>query len=151
MESSPTSGPRWAPAPALDPLTSRILMASSVHIVGAGLAGLAAATRLSAAGVKVTLHESANQAGGRCRSYHDPALDMMIDNGNHLVLSGNASALAYLEDIGARDHLIGPPHAAFPFIDLATNERWTLRPNDGLVPWWIFDRRRRVPGTRAID
>ncbi len=126
-------------------------MVSSVHIVGAGLAGLSAAIRLSAAGVKVILHESANQAGGRCRSYHDPALDMMIDNGNHLVLSGNASALAYLDEIGARDCVVGPPNAEFPFVDLATNERWTLRPNDGLLPWWIFNPKRRVPGTRAVD
>jgi len=126
-------------------------MIKSAQIVGAGLAGLAAATRLSAAGVNVTVHEAANQAGGRCRSYHDPALDMMIDNGNHLVLSGNASALAYLADIGAQDRLIGPPHAVFPFVDLASNERWTLRPNDGLMPWWIFDSQRRVPGTSAAD
>ena len=27
------------------------------------------------------------------------------------------------------------------------NERWTLRINDGL-PWWIFDKSRRVPGTQ---
>jgi len=126
-------------------------MVGSVHIVGAGVAGLAAAVRLSAAGVKVTVHEAANQAGGRCRSYHDPALEMMIDNGNHLVLSGNASVLTYLAEIGAQDRLIGPQHAAFPFVDLATNERWTLRPNDGLVPWWIFDPRRRVPGTGVFD
>jgi squalene-associated FAD-dependent desaturase len=99
----------------------------------------------------VTVHEAANQAGGRCRSYHDPALDMMIDNGNHLVLSGNASALVYLAEIGAQDRLVGPPHAAFPFVDLATDERWTLRPNDGVVPWWIFDSHRRVPGTGAAD
>ncbi len=126
-------------------------MTASTHIIGAGLAGLAAATRLSAAGISVTVHEAANQAGGRCRSYHDPALDMTIDNGNHLLLSGNASALAYLADIGAQDRLVGPPQAAFPFVDLATRERWTLRPNDGLVPWWIFDRGRRVPGTGATD
>ncbi len=126
-------------------------MVASVHIVGAGLAGLAAATRLSASGVNVTVHEAANQAGGRCRSYHDPALDMTIDNGNHLLLSGNASALAYLADIGAQDRLVGPPHAAFPFVDLANNERWTLRPNDGLLPWWIFAADRRVPGTQPGD
>ena len=28
--------------------------------------------------------ESAGQAGGRCRSYFDSALDGVIDNGNHL-------------------------------------------------------------------
>jgi squalene-associated FAD-dependent desaturase len=126
-------------------------MVTSVHIVGAGIAGLAAATRLSAAGVGVTLHEAANQAGGRCRSYHDQTIDMAIDNGNHLVLSGNRSVLAYLADIGAADRLVGPAHAEFPFVDLATNERWTLRPNDGVLPWWIFESSRRVPGTGVVD
>ncbi len=76
---------------------------------------------------------------------------MMIDNGNHLLLSGNRAALGYLDTIGARDRLIGPSTASFPFIDLATGERWTLRANDGRMPWWIFDRNRRVPGTRARD
>ena len=122
-----------------------------VHIVGAGLAGLAAAVRLVSRGVRVHVHEAANQAGGRCRSYHDPALGMVIDNGNHLVLSGNRAALGFLETIGARDHLVGPGAASFPFIDLATGERWTLRANDGRVPWWILIPGRRVPGTRARD
>jgi squalene-associated FAD-dependent desaturase len=126
-------------------------MVTSVHIVGAGMAGLAAGTRLSAAGVDVTVHEAANQAGGRCRSYHDQTIDMLIDNGNHLVLSGNGSVLAYLADVGATDRLVGPAHAEFPFVDLATNERWALRPNDGVLPWWIFDSSRRVPGTGAAD
>ncbi|MGH6920810.1 MAG: FAD-dependent oxidoreductase, partial [Geminicoccaceae bacterium] len=40
-----------------------------VHIVGAGLAGLAAAVRLTAQGRQVALYEAAQQAGGRCRSY----------------------------------------------------------------------------------
>ena len=46
---------------------------------------------LAAQGVAVTLYEAAGQAGGRCRSYYDPALDQVIDNGNHLVLSGNGA------------------------------------------------------------
>ena len=37
------------------------------------------------------------------------------------------------------------------FIDLATDERWTLRINNGPLPWWIFDSTRRVRGTRPID
>jgi len=126
-------------------------MARLVHIVGAGLAGLSAAVRLCRMGVRVVVYEATNQAGGRCRSYHDPQLGITIDNGNHLLLSGNRAALDYLETIGARDHLTGPPTASFPFVDLASHERWTLRANDGRIPWWIFDRRRRVPGTHARD
>ncbi|MGF1608305.1 MAG: hydroxysqualene dehydroxylase HpnE [Kiloniellales bacterium] len=119
-----------------------------VHIVGAGIAGLACAVRLARAGRPVVLYEAAGQAGGRCRSLFDAKLGRSIDNGNHLLLSANREALDYVAEIGARDRLIGPPRAAFPFVDLKTGERWTLRPNAGPIPWWIFDASRRIPGTR---
>ena len=122
----------------------------TVHIVGAGLAGLAAAVGLVGTGREVVVHELAPRAGGRCRSYFEPALGLTIDNGNHLLLSANHAALSFLTTIGSEDKL-AVDDAAFAFADLATGERWVLRPNDGLVPWWIFSRRRRVPGTRAID
>jgi len=41
--------------------------------------------------------------------------------------------------------------AAFPFLDLANGQTWTLRPNAGPLPWWIFAPGRRVPGTTATD
>lgn len=126
-------------------------MPRAIHIIGAGLAGLAAAVRLAAQGARVTVYEATNQAGGRCRSYRDPAIGITIDNGNHLVLSGNREALAYLDTIGTRDRLAGPSTARFSFIDIASGQRWILRANDGRIPWWIFDRNRRVPGTRARD
>jgi len=126
-------------------------MPRTVHVVGAGLAGLAAAVRLAARGISVVVHEAAGAAGGRCRSYHDPLLDMTIDNGNHLLLSGNHAALTYLDAIGSKSGLAGPPAAEFAFMDLASSERWTLRVNSGRLPWWIFDRSRRVPGTTASD
>lgn len=120
-------------------------MAGRVHIVGAGLAGLACAVRLAGAGRAVTLYEAAPRAGGRCRSYRDPQLDCEIDNGNHLILSGNRSMLAYLEEAGAADEIAGPREAAFPFLDLGTGERWAVRPNAGRLPWWLCAPSRRVP------
>jgi len=123
----------------------------AVHIVGAGLAGLAAAVRLAGGPREIVLHEAARQAGGRCRSYYDPALGMTIDNGNHLLLSGNHAARNYLAAIGAGERLAGPPEAEFAFVDLATKERWRLRPNAGWLPWWIFSSLRRVPGTGPFD
>lgn len=119
-----------------------------VHVVGAGLAGLAAALSLSAAGRPVVVHEAAPGAGGRCRSYFDRSLGLTIDNGNHLLLSGNSAAMAYLAEIGATEALGGPAAPVFPFVDLARGERWTLRLNEGRVPWWIAAPSRRVPGTR---
>ncbi len=83
--------------------------AGLVHVVGAGLAGLAAAVALAVKGRRVRLYEASDHAGGRCRSYFDPELGCRIDNGNHLLLAGNRRALDYLEQIGARDTLEGPP------------------------------------------
>ncbi len=121
------------------------------YVVGAGMAGLNAAVRLAGDGVEVELWESAAQAGGRCRSYFDPQLGLMLDNGNHLVLSGNQAVMDYLDRIGARDRLVGPAEAVFAFADMRTGERWRLRPNDGPLPWWVLSRSRRVPGTRLRD
>ncbi len=123
----------------------------TIHVIGAGLAGLAAAVALAKAGRPVTLYESGQHAGGRCRSYFDAELGVRLDNGNHLLLSGNRSALSYLEQIGALDTFDKPGEAAIPFVDLASGERWTLRPNAGAVPWWVCCRGRRVPGSRARD
>jgi len=122
-----------------------------VHIVGAGLAGLSAAMDLAAAGIAVTVHDSSPAAGGRCRSYFDPQLGVRLDNGNHLLLSGNRAAYAFLDRVGARGTMGGPGAPVFPFMDIATGERWTVRPNAGRLPWWLFSRRRRVPGARLRE
>ena len=122
---------------------------ATAYVIGGGVAGLSAAVSLGREGRRVEVIEGAAQAGGRCRSYHDPQLDMVIDNGNHLVLSGNWAVRDYLAEIGASDRLAGPETAAIAFADLRSGEHWTIRPNDGPIGWWILDPRRRVPGTRA--
>ena len=123
-------------------------MIKHVHVVGAGLAGLSTAVRLTQAGVAVTLHEATRQAGGRCRSYDDAATGMHIDNGTHLLLSGNRSAVDYLKTIG-----ITPDFAPanFRFVDGATGESWILRLGDGNLPTWFFDAGSRVPKTSLLD
>ena len=126
-------------------------MSETIHVVGAGLAGLACALRLADAGRRVALYEAARMAGGRCRSYFDASLGLTIDNGNHLLLSGNAAARDYAKRIGASDALVGPDECAFDFLDARTRERWTLRPNASRIPWWIFVADRRVPGTGPLD
>ncbi|MFL9826049.1 hydroxysqualene dehydroxylase HpnE [Rhodoplanes sp. SY1] len=126
-------------------------MVGAVHIIGAGLAGLAAAVRLAGSGRRITVHEGSKQAGGRCRSYHDAATGLYIDNGNHLLLSANQAALDYAATLGTADRLHGPAEAAFDFFDLRTRTGWRLRIDDGRIPWWIFDPQKRVPGTSWRD
>lgn len=122
-----------------------------VHVIGAGLAGLSAAMVLAEAGRAVTVHEAGPQAGGRCRSYFDRELGCRIDNGNHLLLSGNPGAMRYLNRIGAQQTMVGPSTPVFPFIDRADGATWVLRLDSGRIPLWIFDSQRRVPGTTWRD
>jgi squalene-associated FAD-dependent desaturase len=122
-----------------------------VHVIGAGISGLSAAVRLANAGYQVHVHEATQQAGGRCRSYFDAATDLTIDNGNHLLLSGNRHALAYARSIGTEAGLVGPKTAQFPFVDLATGKRWQLDLGDSRLPLWVFDKNRRVPDTALSD
>jgi squalene-associated FAD-dependent desaturase len=126
-------------------------VSGTIHIVGAGLAGLSCAVRLADEGERVALYEAARMAGGRCRSYFDATLDLAIDNGNHLLLSGNTAARNYGARIGASDALVGPDECEFDFFDYGTGRRWKLRPNASRVPWWVFFVDRRVPGTGPLD
>ncbi|WP_411817996.1 hydroxysqualene dehydroxylase HpnE [Hyphococcus sp. DH-69] len=124
---------------------------SRVHIIGAGLSGLAAAVRLIENDVKVTVYDSAGRAGGRCRTFFDKHLEREIDNGNHLIMSGNKSSLSYLDRIGSVDPLTGPKFAIYPFVDVKTKQRWNVRLNEGPIPFWVFDEKWRVPNTKIID
>src|SRR3984893_3593181 len=127
------------------------LMQRNVHIIGAGISGLSAAVRLANANYRVHVHEATQQAGGRCRSYFDAATNLTIDNGNHLLLSGNRHALAYAKSIGTEAGLVGPRSAQFPFVDLATGQRWLLDLGDSRLPLWVFDESRRGPDTGVLD
>ncbi|MDE1180261.1 hydroxysqualene dehydroxylase HpnE [Paraburkholderia sp.] len=126
-------------------------MPRRVHVIGAGLAGLSAAVQLQRRGAQVVLHEAGSQAGGRCRTYYDRALGATIDSGNHLMLSGNSATLNFTRIIGSGDELTGPDQAVYPFVDLATNARWTIKLSPGRFPWWIFDASVRVPNTLPTD
>jgi len=122
-----------------------------VHIIGAGVAGLSSALQLALAGEKISLYEAAPFAGGRCRSFHDRELDCRIDNGNHLVLSGNVAIQDYLFLSKATETMGGSGKPLYPFMDLETGERWVAQMSMGLIPWWIFDKKRRVAGTKPAD
>lgn len=76
------------------PLPSSI----SPAIIGGGYAGMAAATELTARGVKVTVFESAKQLGGRARGVlHN---DTQLDNGQHLLLGCYRETLRLIEQVG---------------------------------------------------
>ncbi|MEE2997729.1 MAG: hydroxysqualene dehydroxylase HpnE [Pseudomonadota bacterium] len=124
---------------------------STVHIIGAGVSGLACATHAVNAGLDVTVYEAASHAGGRARSFHDESLDCVIDNGNHLLLGGNKATRAYLANIGAENAIREISPAVFPFLDLKSGKRWWIRPGRNFPPMWLFSASRRVPDTRPVE
>ncbi len=75
----------------------------AVAVVGAGWAGLSAALALAEAGLRVTLFESAPQAGGRARSVTlaTPLGPIAIDNGQHLIVGAYRETLDLLARLGA--------------------------------------------------
>jgi hydroxysqualene dehydroxylase len=76
----------------------------NVAIVGAGLAGLAAAHTLLCSGHQVTMFEAAPQAGGRARGV--PHAETMLDNGQHLCIGAYQATLALLRQAGLNhEHL----------------------------------------------
>ena len=70
-----------------------------VAIVGAGWAGLACATELTAADTPVTVFEASRQLGGRARSVE---LDgHTLDNGQHLLVGAYRETLRLMRRVGA--------------------------------------------------
>ena len=122
----------------------------TVHVIGAGIAGLAAALRMAQSGLTVRLYEATGQAGGRCRSLNDPALGVTVDTGIHLITGDFDDFRAFLAAAEA------PPLRPLPseicgFVDCADGRQWRLVPGAGRVPWWLLDPRRWTPGTGLAD
>ncbi|OZI19498.1 amine oxidoreductase [Bordetella genomosp. 9] len=75
-------------------------------VVGAGWAGLAAATAMREAGCDVTVYESGHTPGGRARRVPHPphdgaaAFDGPLDNGQHILLGAYADTLALMRRLG---------------------------------------------------
>jgi len=102
-------------------------------------------------GYKVGVFEATNHAGGRCRSYKDKILNRTINNGNHLILSGNLGVKKFLSNLDIADNFQTMDPVLFNFYDIIKNERWSLQPSSGRIPWWILNPSRRIPGTSLGD
>ncbi|WP_239902906.1 hydroxysqualene dehydroxylase HpnE [Laribacter hongkongensis] len=70
--------------------------APHLAVIGAGLAGVAAAWRLAGLGAHVTLYEAGRVAGGRSRRVGDGRLD----NGQHILLGAYRETLALMRAVG---------------------------------------------------
>lgn len=78
---------------------------TSVAIVGAGLAGLAAGCALADAGFHVTLFERKPFVGGRASSYEHPGTGEVVDNCQHVLLGCCTNLLAFYRRLGVEDKI----------------------------------------------
>ena len=97
----------------------------TVHIIGGGIAGLAASIGCLQRGLGVRLYEAAPHLGGRCRSFFDATLGVEIDNGTHAFLASNAALHRYINVIGSAAKVHSARGAPF-FIDIATQSSWAM-------------------------
>ncbi len=74
-------------------------MGRRIAVVGAGWAGLAAAVRAQQAGHRVSVFETAATAGGRARGVE--VGDLLLDNGQHILIGAYQRTLALMADVGA--------------------------------------------------
>jgi squalene-associated FAD-dependent desaturase len=95
------------------------MMRPDVIVIGAGFAGLSAATMLAERGGRVLVLEARPGLGGRATSFRDPETGERVDNGQHLMMGCYDETLRFLDRIGARDRVRIQSGLAVPMVDRA--------------------------------
>jgi squalene-associated FAD-dependent desaturase len=95
------------------------MAAPDVVVIGAGFAGLAAATALAETGAAVRVFEARPGLGGRATAFRDPATGERLDNGQHVLAGCYTETLAFLRRIGSLRWLHRPSALRVPMIDEA--------------------------------
>jgi phytoene dehydrogenase-like protein len=109
-------------------------MSRSTIVIGAGLAGLAAAVMAVSNGDQVILFEATPHAGGRCRSWPLAGESLpLVDLGTHLILRGNRAVQAYLARIGAQDQFVAPGPTPGALTLVGGEDRLTVPLGPGLL------------------
>ncbi len=88
-------------------------MADEVVILGAGLAGLAAAAALAQHGFRVTIREARNRAGGRAGSFTDAATGQLVDACQHVSMGCCTNFAHFCQTVGVAPLLRPQPSLFF--------------------------------------
>ena len=94
-------------------------MIPDVIVIGAGVAGLSAATALAEAGARVLVLEARPGLGGRATAFRDPETGERVDNGQHILMGCYDETFAFLRRIGAADRVLWQASLALTMIDRA--------------------------------
>ena len=92
-------------------------MTSDVIVIGAGFAGLSAATALAERGVRVLVLEARPTMGGRASAFIDPATGERVDNGQHVLVGGYHETFAFLRRVNTAADVYVQPDLHIDVID----------------------------------
>jgi squalene-associated FAD-dependent desaturase len=90
-----------------------------VAVIGAGFAGLSAATALAARGARVLVLDARPRLGGRATAFTDRTTGELVDNGQHVLFGCYRATFEFLRRVGALDNLRVQSRLEIPYLDLA--------------------------------
>src|SRR5213083_3756856 len=93
------------------------LIRPDVIVIGAGFAGLSAASRLTRGGARVLVLEARSRLGGRATAFPDRETGELVDNGQHILLGCYTATFEFLRAIGAVENVRLDPQLAVTMID----------------------------------
>ena len=136
-------------------------LAADVVVIGAGFAGLAAASALAERGRRVVVVEQAPRLGGRASAFTDPATGERVDNGQHVLFGCYHETYRFLDRLGTASlaplqrglslAMIGPDAERHDLRCPAWPPPWHLLA--GLATWPALswgDRLRALPVGRTL-
>jgi squalene-associated FAD-dependent desaturase len=129
-----------------------------VIVIGAGCAGLAAASALSERGARVLVLEARGQLGGRATAFLDRESGEFVDNGQHVLMGCYHETRRYLARIGAADAVHFQKQLAFTCVDTrgivsrleCPDWKPPLHLAGGLLRWKALSWRDRLAATRIM-
>jgi len=129
-----------------------------IVVVGAGWAGIAAATKLADAGRKVLLVERSREAGGRAGSFWSPEHGEWLDHGTHLFIGAYRTVLGLIAKWGGpADSIDFREGLAVPFL-LSGGRKTVLRLGRGrlgaaagLLSFTAAPLRERILAVRGLN
>ena len=127
-------------------------MTSEVIVIGAGFAGLSAATALAERGVRVLVLEARPTLGGRATAFTDPATGERVDNGQHVLVGGYHETFRFLRRVNTAGDVYVQPDLHIDVIDREGRTSSLRCPSlppplhllAGVIRWTAIDWRDRA-------